>query len=131
MALLDTTVLVDLLRTDPSVKKLLEKLESEMEEPKIGAPTVQELIRGAHKSRNPKKELERLELIFNGSIILPFTASTAKIAGQLQAELDKAGTPVDYPDVQIAAIAKAADERIITRNARHFSYIKGVMIESY
>ena len=70
-------------------------------------------------------------MIFGGVTILPFTGSTAKTAGRIQAELDKAGTPIGLMDVQLAAIAKTADERIITRNTKHFSAIRGLTVESY
>jgi len=131
MAILDTTVIVDIIRANPNVKKVLDKLEATQDEPKIGSPTVQELVKGAYFGRSPQTELDRLNQIFKGLSILPFTATTAKIAGHIQAELEKSGKPIDIEDIQIAAIAKAADERIITRNQKYFSLIKGLIVESY
>ena len=44
----------------------------------------------------------------------------AVLAGEIQAALQKAGTPVDAPDVMIAATAIIARLPVVTGNTPHF-----------
>ena len=52
---------------------------------------------------------------------LEFDAAAAAQAGELAAQRQKVGRPVDFHDTQIAGIALARRAAIATRNTRHFS----------
>ncbi len=52
--------------------------------------------------------------------IIPIDASTAALAGQLEAKAISAGHDPSMADATIAGVAKAQDLMVITQNTKHF-----------
>lgn len=131
MVLLDTTLVIDLLRNRKDAYEVIKRLEERRLPKVISAPTVQEIIKGVHTAFSPDKESGKVEDFLEVVSVLPFDSNAARIAGRIEAELLKAGTPIDLSDIQIASIAISHEERVVTKNVKHFSLIKGANIESY
>ncbi|MBI4448409.1 PIN domain-containing protein [Candidatus Woesearchaeota archaeon] len=131
MVILDTTVLVDLLRGDEDASELVKVLEKKGVPLTISTVTAQELVRGAYRSRSPDKEMEKVDVVLAGVTTIPFDLECAKITGRIEAVLLSLGRMIDAEDVQIAGTALARNAQIITRNAEHFSRIKGLSIQTY
>lgn len=131
MILLDTTVLVDILRGNQEVTHFMTELENRYHLRNIASISVQELCKGAHLSNRTEKELLKIEELVDCVNVILFDSAAAKIAGKIEADLERRGTLIDIQDVQIAAIAIQHNMRIITRNVSHFSKIKGLQIETY
>ncbi len=55
----------------------------------------------------------------------------ALICGQIQAELQKLGTPIGSYDLQIAAIALANNLILVTHNTREFERVEGLKLEDW
>lgn len=90
-----------------------------------------ELLFGAHKSAKSAENLARLEVFFRPFASLPFDDAAAKVAGQIRAELEKAGTPIGPNDLLIGAIALTRGLTVVTRNTREFGRIPGLHLEDW
>jgi predicted nucleic acid-binding protein len=55
--------------------------------------------------------------------VLPFDAEAADLAGRIESELLRNGTPIELADVFIAAVAIAHERTLVTRNLKHFETI--------
>ena len=128
--ILDTTFLVDILRGNRDTIPALKKIDESGSGNQVAATTVQEIIRGSHLSRSTKEQ-EKVASMMSKLTVIPFDERAARIAGFLQADLDMQGEPIDVQDVQIAAVALSNDVAVMTRNAKHFSRIKGLKIQTY
>lgn len=88
-----------------------------------------ELYFGAEKSQRKKENLTKIErLPFE---IIPFTASDARIAGKIRAQLMALGRSIGTYDVQIAAQALSRDLILITHNVKEFSRIDGLVWQDW
>lgn len=97
----------------------------------ITSITVSELTHGANRSRNREDNLSRLEVLFATLTVLPFDEMAARRCGQLKAELEELGEPLDDLDLQIASIALVYDLPLATNNSKHFKRIKDLKIENW
>ena len=68
--------------------------------------TLGELLFGAEKSQNKTKNLKRIEILKNVVSTLLVDLEVWEIFGQIKAELQKLGKPIDDMDILIAATAK-------------------------
>ncbi len=89
-----------------------------------------ELIYGL-KKRDNKIYLPKVELMFENIKLYDFDKKSAKIFGELKANLSKNGTVVADMDLMIASICIANNELLITNNLKHFKKIDGLKIESW
>ena len=131
--LLDTDVISNLMRREPSVA-LIRKLASvDPAEQSTTSITLGELVYGAQ--RLPDRAvvlLERIDGLIPGQLpVLPFDESAARRYGVIRASLEAAGAPIGEADMRIAAIALAHDKTVITGNVRHFRRVPGLRVEDW
>lgn len=129
--LLDTTFLIDLMDRDAGALARVKSLEREGVGARIPTPAMFELWRGVHVAAGISEETERVTKLLAAYPSSPFDATAAARAGQIDAQLIRAGTPIDPEDAMIAGIALAHGEAVLTRNTRHFSRIAGLRLEKY
>jgi predicted nucleic acid-binding protein len=133
MYLLDTDVLSNLLKPVPSTT-LIAKLSSvPIEQQFTSSITLGELIYGAYKQRTRTDALlEQVDrVLITNRRVLPFDAAAALRYGELRAELERQGTPLDDADLRIAAIALARAFTVITGNVRHFQRVPELAVENW
>ena len=88
------------------------------------AVTVGELFKGAYRSNARERHLSNIEeRVLPAVTILPFDLSTARVFGQIRAELERSGNILPDADLQIAATALYHDLELVTGNLRHFQRI--------
>lgn len=63
--------------------------------------------------------------------VIRISEKEAIIAGDILAEMKKNGQIIGIEDVLIAASALANQCRLVTTNVRHFSRIKGLVVENW
>ncbi|MGW8258146.1 MAG: type II toxin-antitoxin system VapC family toxin [Thermoguttaceae bacterium] len=137
MACLDTTVLVDLLRSNPQRKRrALNKIEQLSARGEAIATTrfnVAELYVGLELSDDPQRNYQRVRDVLDElDAILEFDDLVARSFGHITAHLRRSGRPAGDFDVLIAATSIAAGHALlITRNPAHFANIPGLSVESY
>jgi len=60
--------------------------------------------------------------------VLDFNEEAAETAVEICVQLERRGKPLETRDIFIAAIAKAKDLTLTTRNIRHFERIGGIKV---
>jgi len=111
-ALLDTDILVDLIRGHQPAVRLIDKLERK---PAISVVTLLELVVGA-KLRRDEAEIRRIESLL---MVLPVDATIAWRAGE-HCKHFKAAHGLDDLDAIIAATAEHHELDLATLNVKHF-----------
>lgn len=129
--ILDTTILIDLLRGDKAAIAKVEALEASGEILWIPTPVVFELWEGIERSDRPEKERRKVADVLAGYTVLPFSNEHAARAGTLSGSLVRRGEMIDPVDAQIAGVALAEARPLLTRNAKHFERVAGLVVESY
>ena len=127
--IVDTDILIDLLRKKDYAVSLIKKLENGVELA-TSAINVFELYRGAYKSRNQEKNLASVKGLLNSLRILNTDEDSMEIAGKITASLERDGNLMDIRDLLIASIALVNGFGILTNNVRHFNKIKHLRVVS-
>ncbi|MGA7605489.1 MAG: PIN domain-containing protein [Anaerolineales bacterium] len=125
-----------ILDTDHCVALLRKKLDlgdhiPADEELSLSAVSVAELTHGAWRSAHREDNLARLEVLLAAVTVLPFDEASARRFGNLKAELETRGEPLDDLDLEIASIALENNLTLVTNNTDHFKRIKGLELENW
>ena len=113
--LLDTTVLIDLLRGRPRAVVGFERLAEAGERPFTCAVNVEELYRGLRH-----EEEEGAERLVGGLRIAPLGRSEGALAGQGRRDHAAVGVTLSQADCLIAAAAVGVGARLATGNPQRF-----------
>ena len=97
----------------------------------ISAITQMELIYGAEKSSNPSRNLADIESYIARLEVLDFNPVAAIHAGQIRAELARAGKPIGPYDQMIAGHARSLGMIVVTNNIAEFSRVPGLRVENW
>jgi predicted nucleic acid-binding protein len=112
--LLDSTVLIDVLRDRPVV----ERLRAHRRDGDVAGTTainVDEVVRGLRDT-----ELDAARSLFKWVIVVPLGYAEGWRAGRWRREFSSAGTTLSQPDCLLAAAALVSGARLVTGNPRHF-----------
>jgi len=127
LILLDTNVLSAVMRRDPPEVVVAWLDRQPARSIWTTAVTVFEIEYGLQRLPDGKRRRD-LEKAFRAVIaedlegrVLPFDSQAAFTAGALAAEREAAGERPEVRDLQIAAIARARNATIATRNVKHFA----------
>lgn len=126
--IIDTDIMIDLLRDKKEAIDFLAQLEFENLTLCTTAINIFELHHGAHKSKNPEKNIQAINKIMRRLVILPLSSRSAQKAGDIYVELERKGETIGLRDTFIAAIALTRECSVATNNIGHFSKICGVKI---
>jgi hypothetical protein len=131
--LLDTNILSELMRPSP-FPAVVEWLDAQSAEQLfISAVTQAEIELGlallpeGRRRNELLKAAKEIFLLFDGRNLSFDTAAAQEYALIVAARM-KAGRPVSVEDAQIAAIARANNLRLITRNSKDFELIDGLVV---
>lgn len=128
MIILDTNIVSEMMKTDPSTAVLQWMDQQEAIQLFITTITIAEISYGLHALPDSNRR-KYLEDAFNRAImnafkhrILPFEESSAHIYGKIMGHRKKLGRPLSIPDGQIASITLSQGFSLATRNIRDFSH---------
>ncbi len=131
-ALLDSTVLIDLLKGEKSAIDTIERLRKTAT---LYTTTVNvyEVLRGIHVFHKDKeKHLQALRVLTGNIYVLNLDSEASEKAALIYADLRMKGLEIDPPDYLIAGIALTNGISIlVTRNEKHFDAIKELSVVSY
>lgn len=130
MAIADTSFVIDVLAGDEGALRKLDEIVGRSEALWLPAVALHELEYGASLHANPVRERERIREVEGAMPVVPFDAAQARLAGEMEAQLELAGEKPGRVDVQIAALGRLRAEPILTRD-RKFPRLAGLRIESY
>ena len=118
--LLDTCVLIDVLRSRRQAIAFVEGLEGE---PWVSVVTAAELLAGQRSPAERSKIGQLLEELVVADVVLEI----AVLAGTFCRDFRQTHG-VEIPDALIAATAKVHGVRLVTRNLRHFPMLDDVVV---
>ncbi len=127
--IVDTDILIDLLRKKDYAVSLVKKFEEESELA-TSAINAFELYRGAYKSRNQEKNLASVKGLLNSLRMLNTDEDSMEMAGRITASLERDGNMIDIRDLLIALIALVNGFGVLTNNVAHFKRIKYLRVVS-
>ncbi|MBI4754282.1 MAG: type II toxin-antitoxin system VapC family toxin [Betaproteobacteria bacterium] len=132
MYLFDTDIITNIFKKQPAPGLLARLAGIPRSQQHISSVTVSEIVYGACKSGRPSHHLRNLQEVLLPAVnLLGFDSKAALVCGRIRAELEKAGTPLDLADLEIAAIALANQLVLVTGNIRHFARIPGLAVENW
>ncbi len=120
MTLLDTNILIEILKNNPETVQQISKLKPPLA---ISSITAMELIYGA---RN-KQEVSRLEQFVAKFDLISLNANISAIALRLITDFAKSHN-LDVPDALIAATAIDQKLGLLTYNSRDFRFITALTL---
>ena len=130
---LDTTAFSALMRHDDDLLTMLKSHRPA--EIATVPPVVAEIQFGikrinssSKKCRLLKSERDRLLAIID---VLPWQPESSENYGDIKADLERRGKPIDDFDIAIAAIAISHKFGVITANLKHFKRIKNLETKSW
>ena len=82
----------------------------------------------AKSERRPQAEAMLAMLLDQGIAILAFGEEDAAHAGDIRADLERAGSPIGAYDILIAAQARSRNATLATANTREFSRVRDLAI---
>jgi tRNA(fMet)-specific endonuclease VapC len=129
-ALLDTDILSYYFKGDAEVVRMVNEYLSEYDQLNISIITFYEIIAGL-KYKRAEKQLQEFELFVSNNNILHITEISAKISGNIYANLRQEGITIGTSDILIAGIAIDNDLTLITNNLKHYEPIKRLSIENW
>lgn len=127
--LLDTNVVSDLVR-DPQgavARRIVRVGESAICTSIVVAC---ELRYGAAKKNSPGLTAQ-LESILGALTVLPLEPDADRHYGEIRAHLERMGLPIGANDLLIAAHARAAGLRMVTRNVSEFARVPGLKVTTW
>src|SRR5512137_1816039 len=127
MFLLDTDIVSYAISRRPPPALLARLAAVPAEHQLTSTITVAEMVAGAYRSGRPALFIPRIRAVTERLSPIPFDAEAAWRYG----ELLRRGTPLDHPDLQIAAIALSRGLVLVTHNVRHFARVSGLLIEDW
>ena len=129
--ILDTDFVIDLMKKEENAVAKQQKLDEDHEVLMVTAPTIFELWTGVALLEKQDSEKSKLLSAIGNLDTLPFNQKTAEKAGEIHGSLIKAGQEIDAVDCMIASISLLENEPLLTRNAKHFTRIRGLKVEVY
>jgi predicted nucleic acid-binding protein len=133
MYLLDTDILINLLKRTPSLVLIVKLASVPAESQFTSSITLGELVYGAY--RLPAKTtilIDKLEKTLIPNLpVLPFDALAARRYGKLRADLERKGIVLGDADLRIGSIALARGLTVVTGNVQHFKRIPDLPVENW
>jgi len=129
---LDSSFVVDLIRSDPDAKRRAKELDARREPKLLSTPVLYEIASGLlyTRSRSEAAAFQRLSANYT---IVPFDELSAIRAAEIRAELMRLGKVKSHVDTMIAGIAAAGRHTLVSRDEdfRAISDALGLAVEPY
>lgn len=123
--LLDTSTVVASFRNIPEVVERLERVRT------VITPVVlAELYHGALKAAATTREMNKIALLVQTSVVVACDQVTARIFAQIRYDLEQRGKPIPLHDIWIAASAIQYDLPLASRD-EHFDRVPGLLVERW
>ena len=127
--LINTDIVIYSIKGHTSVN---ENFRLHLEAPKLlSVLTYGELYFGAKKSKHVEKNLAVVRRVAELFPLIDVTPAIVESFGELKANLQKRGTPLDDMDLLIAATALVHGLVLVTNNEKHFKKIRGLDVVNW
>lgn len=122
-------MLVAILRKEEDVIQRVEKEASQGTRLSTTPVNLCELYDGVYGSRNPTKELAKVDDLVNLLDILEFNMDTCRKYGEKINQVPLKHEPIGDFDLIIACIAMSHDQTLATRDVEHFRRVPGLIVQ--
>ena len=129
--ILDTSFILDLWDEQPDAVAKARQIDARGEPVYIPTPVLYELWEGVARSERPRAEAAKVLDFAGGHELLPFSDADAREAGLLSGQLSRSGRMMGTVDVQIAGMAKARGQTLLSADRRFRALSVEVRIEKY
>ena len=128
--MMDTNICIYAIKNKPEsvIRKILSQNPEDL---CISVVTYAELMHGVEKSQAVEKNRIAMSLFPSAITVLDFDGEAAEAYGQIRAELERKGTPIDPMDLLIAGHARSQGLILVTNNTREFARVTGLRIEDW
>lgn len=126
--LLDTDIVIELLRKNANVIKRIEQVKRK--NCFISEITIAELYFGAAKSERYEQQVKDVETIMSFFKIIPIF-ECFPLYGQLRWQLQSKGLKIGDLDIFIGATAIAKGLTMVTGNTAHFERLQNIQLENW
>ncbi len=116
MPIHDNYIIVALQKGTHDANEKIASIEEKGETISTTIVTVYELLKGAYLSRRCEENLARVTDVISNMQILDLTLIACEEAAKIYIELKNKGSMVGEFDILIAAIARASNEELVTRD---------------
>jgi tRNA(fMet)-specific endonuclease VapC len=127
--ILETSFILNLWAGESKAVAKAREIDDEEEPVYVPTPVLFELWEGVARSRRPREEMERIRHFIESHDALPFSDSDAREAGLISGKLAGVGRMMGTVDVQIAGMAKARGETLLTSDHRFRELSKDIDID--
>jgi tRNA(fMet)-specific endonuclease VapC len=127
LAILDTSIIVALLKNEEKAKAEIGSLEASGERISTTAITAYELLKGAQISSRSEENIAKVNELISTLNILGLSVRGCEEASKIYKELADGGKMIGEFDILIAAIARTAEENLVSRD-NHFMRIGGLKV---
>lgn len=134
MMIADTSFIIDVMTGKKESLKKLEEVERNDIPLNTTTITFFELWSGIEQSNKSDKEKEKIRDVLEARVLYDFDRIAGELGGRIDGKLSKKGKKVEPQDSMISGIAIRENEKILTRNTKHFNWISEVSdlnIEDY
>ena len=129
-AIIDTDILSFYFKGDEKVVARFREYLNEFEHINISIVTYYEIIAGL-KFKKAERQLLDFEDFINDNNIINISDESAKISGDIYADLRQRGITIGTSDILIAGIAIENGLTLITNNEKHYEAISVLNIENW
>ena len=131
MVVLDTDLLIGLLRGNESAITKIKEIEEQNTKIFTTSISSYELFRGAYLSSNSSKNMSQVAELLQNTKILDFDLNASNTSAKIYLYLKKRGTLTNVMDQMIAAITISKNKTFVTRNINHYKNIPNLKIENW
>ena len=129
--ILETSFILDLWDGTPEAVRKAGEIDARGEPIYIPTPVLYELWEGVSRSQRPRQEATKIQDFVSGHEILPFNDADAREAGLLSGRLSRGGRMMGTIDTQVAGMAKAREQILLTADRRFRDLSTEIRLERY
>jgi tRNA(fMet)-specific endonuclease VapC len=129
-SLVDTDILSFYFKGDSKVFDKFNDYLKEFDVINVSIITYYEIL-GGLKFKKAERQIKEFEEFVSNNTIIHISEQSAKLSGDIYADLRQKGITIGTSDILIAGIAIENELTLVTNNERHYESIKGLKIENW
>jgi tRNA(fMet)-specific endonuclease VapC len=129
-SLVDTDILSFYFKGDSKVVDKFNDYLKEFDVINVSIITYYEIL-GGLKFKKAERQIKEFEEFVSNNTIIHISEQSAKLSGDIYADLRQKGITIGTSDILIAGIAIENELTLVTNNERHYESIEGLKIENW
>ena len=130
MVVLDTNIMVSLLKDEEGAKEKIRSLERSDERISTTTITVYELLKGAQISSRSEENLARVRELISSLRVLGLSIGACEQASKIYKELRHRGKMIGEFDILVASIVITFDEKLVSEDV-DFKTVRGLKVVNW